>query len=113
VGGYQNHRSSRQGLSHIASIEEAHLTLQPLLGAAAGWVFAISLLAAGLASTTVGTMAGQVMVQGFLRRHIPVWLRRLITIVPSLIVIFLGCDPTRTLVISLNLYLLFQTFRGA
>lgn len=90
----------RQGLSHIASIEEAHLTLQPLLGAAAGWVFAISLLAAGLASTTVGTMAGQVIMQGFLRRHIPIWLRRLITIVPSLIVIFLGCDPTRTLVIS-------------
>lgn len=90
----------RQGLSHIASIEEAHLTLQPLLGAAAGWVFAISLLAAGLASTTVGTMAGQVIMQGFLRRHIPIWLRRMITIVPSLIVIFLGCDPTRTLVIS-------------
>ncbi len=89
-----------QGLSDIASIEEAHRTLEPLLGAAAGWVFAISLLAAGLASTTVGTMAGQVIMQGFLRRHIPVWLRRLITIVPSLVVIFMGFDPTRTLVIS-------------
>jgi manganese transport protein len=89
-----------QGLSDIASIEEAHRTLEPLLGAAAGWMFAISLLAAGLASTTVGTMAGQVIMQGFLRRHIPVWLRRLITILPSLVVIFLGFDPTRTLVIS-------------
>jgi manganese transport protein len=90
----------QQGLSEIASIEEAHRTLEPLLGPASGWIFAISLLAAGLASTTVGTMAGQVIMQGFLRRHIPIWLRRLITIVPSLVVIFLGCDPTRTLVIS-------------
>lgn len=89
-----------QGLSEIASIEEAHRTLQPLLGPAAGWMFAISLLAAGLASTTVGTMAGQVIMQGFLQRHIPIWLRRLVTIVPSLVVIFLGYDPTRTLVIS-------------
>ncbi|WP_020677782.1 Nramp family divalent metal transporter [Geopsychrobacter electrodiphilus] len=89
-----------QGLSHIATIEEAHRTLEPLLGAAAGWVFAISLLAAGLASTTVGTMAGQVIMQGFLQRHIPIWVRRLVTIVPSLVVIFLGFDPTRTLVLS-------------
>jgi len=89
-----------QGLSDIASIEEAHRTLEPLLGAAAGWMFAISLLAAGLASTTVGTMAGQVIMQGFLERHIPVWVRRLVTVVPSLVVIFMGFDPTRTLVIS-------------
>jgi len=87
-------------LSSIASIEEAHRTLEPLLGAAAGWVFAVSLLAAGLASTTVGTMAGQVIMQGFLERHIPVWVRRTVTIVPSLVVIFMGLDPTRTLVIS-------------
>ena len=89
-----------QGLSDIASIEEAHRTLEPLLGPAAGWMFAISLLAAGLASTTVGTMAGQVIMQGFLKRHIPIWLRRMVTIVPSLVVISLGFDPTRTLVIS-------------
>ena len=89
-----------QGFSHVASIEEAYRTLEPLLGRAAGWVFAISLLAAGLASTTVGTMAGQVIMQGFLQRHIPVWLRRLITILPSLVVIYIGLDPTRTLVIS-------------
>lgn len=90
----------RSGLSHIATLEEAHLTLEPLLGPAAGWIFAISLLAAGLSSTTVGTMAGQVIMQGFLKYHIPVWLRRLVTVLPSLIVIFMGFDPTRTLVIS-------------
>ncbi|GAK49104.1 Mn2+/Fe2+ transporter, NRAMP family [Candidatus Moduliflexus flocculans] len=90
----------QSGYSHVASIEEAHLTLQPLLGAAAGWFFAISLLAAGLSSTTVGTMAGQIIMQGFLKHHIPVWLRRLVTILPSLVVIFIGLDPTRTLVIS-------------
>jgi manganese transport protein len=90
----------RAGLSHIASIEEAHLTLEPLLGTAARWIFALSLLASGLSSTTVGTMAGQVIMQGFLERHIPIWLRRLVTILPSLVVIFMGLDPTRTLVIS-------------
>jgi manganese transport protein len=90
----------RSGLSHIATIEEAHLTLQPLLGAAAGWIFAISLLAAGLSSTTVGTMAGQIIMQGFLKHHIPVWVRRFVTILPSLIVIFIGLDPTHTLVLS-------------
>jgi manganese transport protein len=74
--------------------------LQPLLGRAAGWIFAISLLASGLASTAVGTMAGQIIMQGFIARRIPVWVRRLVTILPALIVIFLGFDPTRTLVIS-------------
>ena len=68
----------RTGMSHIASIEKAHLTLQPLLGSAASWLFAISLLAAGLSSTTVGTMSGQVIMQGFLEHHIPIWLRRLV-----------------------------------
>ena len=90
----------RAGLVDIASIEEAHRTLEPLLGSAARWIFAVSLLAAGLSSTTVGTMAGQVVMQGFLERHIPIWLRRLVTIGPSLAVIFAGLDPTRTLVIS-------------
>ncbi len=90
----------RQGLTNVATIQDAYLTLQPLLGKAAGWIFAVSLLAAGLSSSTVGTSAGQVMMQGFLRRHIPVWLRRAITIIPSIAVIALGLDPTRTLVIS-------------
>ncbi|MGI8403452.1 MAG: Nramp family divalent metal transporter [Thermomicrobiales bacterium] len=88
------------GLSDIASIEEAHRTLEPLLGSAASVVFGISLLAAGLSSSTVGTLAGQVVMQGFLHRHIPLWLRRGVTIIPSLIVVGIGLDPTRTLVIS-------------
>jgi manganese transport protein len=89
-----------QGLTSIGTIEEAYRTLQPLLGKAAGTVFAISLLASGLSSSTVGTMAGQVIMQGFLHRHIQPWIRRLVTMAPSLIVIALGLDPTRTLVIS-------------
>ncbi|MCE5252467.1 Nramp family divalent metal transporter [bacterium] len=88
------------GLSSVATIEDAHITLEPLLGSAAKSIFAISLLVAGLSSTTVGTMAGQVIMQGFLERHIPIWLRRLITVFPSLAVIMAGLDPTRTLVIS-------------
>ena len=71
-----------------------------MLGSAAGAVFAISLLASGLSSASVGTMAGQVIMQGFLHREIPVWVRRLVTMIPSLIVIAVGLDPTRTLVIS-------------
>ena len=90
----------QHGLTSIATIEEAHRTLEPLLGSAASWVFAISLLASGLSSSSVGTMAGQVIMQGFLHRHIPPWLRRLVTMVPSLIVIAVGFEPTRTLVLS-------------
>ncbi len=91
---------NRAGLGHIATIEEAYITLEPLLGTAARYLFAVSLLASGLSSSAVGTMSGQVIMQGFLERHIPVWLRRVVTILPSLVVIFLGFDPTRTLVIS-------------
>ena len=88
------------GLSHIGTIEEAYRTLTPLLGQAASWVFAISLIASGLSSTTVGTMAGQIIMQGFLRRSIPIWIRRSITMLPALLVIIIGLEPTRTLVIS-------------
>ncbi len=90
----------KQGLTNIGTIQDAYMTLQPLLGKAAGWIFAISLLASGLSSSTVGTSAGQVMMQGFLNRHIPVWIRRAVTMIPSMIVIAIGLDPTRTLVIS-------------
>jgi manganese transport protein len=88
------------GLTTIGTIEEAHRTLEPLLGPAASWVFAISLLASGLSSSSVGTMAGQVIMGGFLHRQIPVWIRRLVTVFPPMIIIMLGLDPTRTLVIS-------------
>ena len=90
----------KTGLTHIASIEEAYRTLEPLLGKAAEWFFALSLLVAGLSSSTVGTSAGQVIMQGFLQRHIPVWVRRLVTMAPALVVIGAGLDPTRTLVLS-------------
>ncbi len=90
----------KTGLTHIGTIEEAHQTLEPLLGRASSSIFALSLLASGLSSATVGTMAGQVIMQGFLHRHIAPWLRRLVTMVPSLVVIMIGVDPTRTLVIS-------------
>ena len=90
----------RQGLFTIGTIEEAHRTLEPLLGRAASWVFAISLLASGLSSSSVGTMSGQVIMQGFIRRQVSTWVRRLTTMVPSLVVILIGLDPTRTLVLS-------------
>ncbi len=88
------------GLSDIGTIEEAHRTLEPLLGGAASLVFAISLLASGLSSSTVGTMAGQVIMQGFVHRRIPMWIRRVMTMFPSFIVIGLRLDPTSTLVLS-------------
>lgn len=89
-----------QGLTQIASIEEAYRTLTPLLGSAASTVFAISLLASGLSSSAVGTMAGQVIMQGFIHRQIPIWVRRVVTMAPPILVIAIGLDPTRTLVIS-------------
>jgi manganese transport protein len=85
---------------NVATIQAAYLTLTPLLGSYASALFGISLLASGLSSSTVGTMAGQVIMQGYLRRQIPLWLRRSITMLPALAVIALGLDPTRTLVIS-------------
>lgn len=89
-----------QGLTSVGTIEEAHRTLQPLLGVAASWIFALSLLASGLSSSTVGTMAGQVIMQGFTHWRIAPWIRRLVTMIPALIVIAVGLEPTRTLVIS-------------
>lgn len=83
------------GLTEIGSIEEAHRTLEPLLGSAASWIFAVSLLASGLSSSSVGTMAGQVIMQGFLHFHIPAWIRRLVTMLPSLVVIFIGLDGSK------------------
>jgi len=90
----------RAGLSDVGTIEEAYKTLTPLLGQASSWVFAVSLLVSGLSSSTVGTMAGQVIMQGFLRWHIPIWIRRTVTMLPALLVIIIGLEPTRTLVLS-------------
>jgi manganese transport protein len=88
------------GHAAIGTIEEAYRTLEPLLGSSAKWIFGLSLLLSGLSSSAVGTSAGQVIMQGFIQRHIPIWLRRLVTMAPSLVVIGLGLDPTRTLVVS-------------
>ena len=88
------------GHSDIGSIQDAFHTLEPLMGRASQFIFGISLLASGLSSSSVGTMAGQVMMQGFLHKQIAPWIRRLITILPSLLVIAAGFELTRTLVIS-------------
>ncbi len=90
----------REGLTHVASLEAAHRTLQPILGSASGVLFALALTASGLSSSAVGTLSGQVVMQGFIARQIPVVLRRVVTMAPAFVVIFIGVDPTRTLVIS-------------
>jgi manganese transport protein len=89
-----------KSLTQVATLEEAYRTLEPLLGRSASSLFAIALLASGLSSASVGTMAGQVIMQGFLKMQIPIWVRRLVTMAPSIVVISIGCDPTRTLVLS-------------
>lgn len=90
----------RHGLTQIATIHDASKTLEPLLGPAARVLFGVSLLASGLSSSTVGTSAGQVVMQGFINRKISVWVRRVVTMIPSLFVIGIGLNPTRTLVVS-------------
>jgi manganese transport protein len=90
----------RTGHLHVASLETAHKTLEPLLGSAASALFAIALIASGLSSSAVGTFAGQVVMQGFIRRQIPIFVRRAITMAPAFIVIGLGVDPSRTLILS-------------
>jgi manganese transport protein len=84
----------------VTSIEEAHQTLAPLLGGLSALAFAIALLASGLASSTTATLAGQVIMEGFLHKRVNVWARRLITMIPSLIVIGLGIDPLKILILS-------------
>ena len=88
------------GQNNVADINTAYQTLTPLLGVAASTVFAVSLLASGLSSSTVGTMAGQVIMQGFVGFTIPIWVRRLVTMLPAVLVAAIGFNPTSTLVIS-------------
>jgi manganese transport protein len=88
------------GLHDVESLERAHQTLVPLLGGASSALFAVALLFSGLSSSAVGTLAGQVVMQGFIRRRIPIVVRRLVTMTPAFVVIGLGADPSRTLVIS-------------
>jgi manganese transport protein len=88
------------GHSDVAEIETAYHTLTPLLGGAAASVFLLSLIASGLSSSTVGTMAGQIIMQGFVGFRIPVAVRRLVTMAPAFVVVALGVNATRALVVS-------------
>jgi manganese transport protein len=88
------------GKQDVDSLEGAHETLQPILGSASATLFALALLASGLSSSAVGTLSGQVVMQGFVQRRIPLWIRRAVTMAPAFVVIALGLDPSRTLVIS-------------
>jgi manganese transport protein len=88
------------GHADIAEIETAYRSLTPLLGAGAAAVFLVSLLASGISSSVVGTMAGQMVMQGFVGFHIPVGLRRLLTMAPAFVVAALGVNATDALLYS-------------
>ena len=88
------------GHSDVAEIETAYHTLTPLFGVGAAGVFLVALMASGISSSAVGTMAGQMIMQGFVGFRIPLWLRRLLTMVPSFFVIAMGYNPTQSLVLS-------------
>ena len=88
------------GHPDVAEIETAYHTLTPLLGAGAAGVFLLSLIASGISSSTVGTMAGQMIMQGFVGFRIPIWVRRVVTMVPAFVVVALGANATNALVIS-------------
>ncbi|QQE78045.1 Nramp family divalent metal transporter [Alicyclobacillus sp. SO9] len=88
------------GHTGVADITTAYKTLFPLLGSAAAGVFLVSLLASGLSSSAVGTMAGQVIMQGFVGFSIPIWIRRLVTMIPTVVIVALGVSPTKALILS-------------
>jgi manganese transport protein len=88
------------GHRDVAEIETAYHTLTPLLGGAAAGLFLLSLIASGISSSTVGTMAGQMIMQGFVGFRIPVVVRRLVTMAPAFAVVALGINATRALVLS-------------
>ncbi|HTI17589.1 MAG TPA: Nramp family divalent metal transporter [Trinickia sp.] len=89
-----------RGYPQIAEIETAYHTLTPLFGAMAAGLFLTSLMASGISSSVVGTMAGQLIMSDFLGFAVPLWVRRLVTMLPSFVVVALGLDATRALIIS-------------
>ncbi len=90
-----------RGLTHAgADLGQVYSALDHFLGAHSGLVFGLALLASGVSSSSVGTLSGQVVMQGFIRRQIPVFLRRAITMVPAMILIASHFDPSRALVLS-------------
>ncbi|MDL2363393.1 MAG: Nramp family divalent metal transporter [Patescibacteria group bacterium] len=90
----------KSGITNVESLKGAHAGFEQLLGGGAAFAFAGALLASGLASSSVGTYAGQVIMQGFIARSIPLVVRRLVTMAPALIVLAIGLDPSRSLIIS-------------
>jgi len=86
--------------AHISTIQQAHAGFSNLVGGGAALAFSVALLASGASSSSVGTYAGQVVMQGFVRLRISVFLRRLLTMIPALVVLALGLDPTAVLVFS-------------
>jgi manganese transport protein len=88
------------GHPDVAEIETAYHTLAPLLGIGAAGIFLLSLIASGISSSVVGTMAGQMIMQGFVGFRIPIWLRRVITMVPAFVVVAYGVNATAALVVS-------------
>ncbi|MFL9864660.1 Nramp family divalent metal transporter [Paraburkholderia fungorum] len=88
------------GHPEVAEIETAYHTLAPLLGIGAAGIFLLSLIASGISSSVVGTMAGQMIMQGFVGFRIPLWVRRAVTMVPSFVVVALGVNATQALVLS-------------
>ena len=84
----------------VDSIEQAHRSLEPLLGRLSSGAFGIALLASGFSSSAVGTMAGETVMDGFVNLNIPVNVRRLLTMLPAMLVIVLGVNPMKALVLS-------------
>ena len=89
----------RNGMT-VGTMQQAHKSLEPLLGSLSSGAFGIALLASGLSSSAVGTMAGQTIMKGFVNISIPINLRRLITMMPALVIIALGINPMNALVLS-------------
>lgn len=89
-----------RGLTGVADIDQAFVALGDVVGSHTDIVFGIALLASGISSSSVGTLAGQVVMQGYLNRHIPLFLRRTITMAPAFVVIALGVNPSWALVLS-------------
>lgn len=88
------------GHSQVADIDVAYRTLTPLFGSVAAGLFLTSLMASGISSSVVGTLAGQMIMRDFLGFSVPLWLRRLLTMLPGIVVVALGFDATRALVLS-------------
>ncbi|MBA2524869.1 MAG: Nramp family divalent metal transporter, partial [Pyrinomonadaceae bacterium] len=89
-----------EGLTGVGDIDLAFEQLKVLVSDNSATLFGVALLASGFSSSSVGTMAGQVVMQGFINRRIPLWLRRLVTMTPALVILAIGVNPSRSLVLS-------------